>query len=192
MVAASPSPSQLRLLSVADYYRMAEVGILSADEQVELLAGQIIQKMPKGPAHSALCKRLEKLLEQRLGDQVLVRLQDPIHLDDYSEPEPDIAVVHPQADFYATAHPTPAAVYLIVEVADTTLERDLGSKAALYAAAGIADYWVLNVAAQQLHIFREPSPDGYQRQLILRAPQAIAPKIFPTCEITVQACFGLA
>lgn len=170
---------------------MAEVGILSADERVELLAGQIIQKMPKGPAHSALCKRLEKLLEQRLGAQVLVRLQDPIHLDDYSEPEPDIAVVQPQADFYATAHPSPTDVYLIIEVADTTLERDLGSKAMLYAATGIADYWVLNVVAQQLHVFREPSPDGYQRQLILSAQQAIAPKDFPACEITVQACFGI-
>jgi Uma2 family endonuclease len=177
---------------VADYHRMAEVGILNADERVELLAGQIIQKMPKGPAHSALCKRLEKLLEQRLGDQVLVRLQDPIHLDDYSEPEPDIAVVRPQADFYATAHPTPADVHLIIEVADTTLERDLGSKAALYAAASIGDYWVLNVAARQLHVFREPSPTGYQRQLILGIQQAIAPHQFPDCEITVQACFGIA
>lgn len=168
---------------------MAEVGILGADEQVELLAGQIIQKMPKGPAHSALCKRIEKLLERRLGEQVLVRLQDPIRLDDYSEPEPDIAVVRPQADFYASRHPVPADVYLIIEVADTTVERDLGGKANLYATAGILDYWVLNVAARQLHIFRNPTPDGYQRQLILRE-QVIQLQAFPDCEISVLECFG--
>ncbi|MEB3273001.1 MAG: Uma2 family endonuclease [Prochlorothrix sp.] len=93
IVAAPRSDTSLRLITTADYHRMAEVGILSAEKQVELLAGQIIQKMPKGPAHSALCKHIEKLLEHLLGDQVLVRLQDPIQLDDYSEPEPDIAVV---------------------------------------------------------------------------------------------------
>jgi Uma2 family endonuclease len=94
-------PTHLRLITTAEYHRMAEVGILAADEQVELIAGQIIQKMPKSPAHSALCNRIEKLLELRLGEQALVRLQDPIQIDRYSEPEPDIAVVHPQDDFYA-------------------------------------------------------------------------------------------
>ncbi|MEM9120584.1 MAG: Uma2 family endonuclease [Cyanobacteria bacterium P01_F01_bin.56] len=189
MIATPQSPTQLRLISTTDYHRMAEVGILGADEQVELLAGQIIQKMPKGPAHSALCKRIEKLLERRLGEQVLVRLQAPIRLDNYSEPEPDIAVVRPQDDFYASHHPTSADFHLIIEVADTTVERDLSSKAALYSTAGILDYWVLNVSARQLHVFRDPSPDGYQRQLILRE-QAIQLQAFPACEISVLECFG--
>jgi Uma2 family endonuclease len=187
----TPLPrNTLRLISTVDYHRMAEVGILAADEQVELLAGQIVQKMPKGPAHSALCKRMEKLLERQLGDQALVRLQDPIQCDAYSEPEPDIAVVHPSESFYGDRHPIPREVYLIIEVSDTTLERDLGSKADLYAAAGIPDYWVLNIAAQQLHVFRDPGGDGYQRQLILRAQQPITPLAFPDCTLTVQECFG--
>jgi Uma2 family endonuclease len=187
----TPLPrNALRLISTVDYHRMAEAGILAADEQVELLAGQIVQKMPKGPAHSALCKRMEKLLEPRLGDRALVRLQDPIQLDAYSEPEPDIAVVHPSESFYGDHHPIPREVYLIIEVSDTTLERDLGSKADLYAAAGIADYWVLNIAAQQLHVFRDPGIDGYQRQLILRAQQPITPLAFPDGTLTVQECFG--
>jgi Uma2 family endonuclease len=183
-------PTQLRLITTAEYHQMAEFGILAANEQVELIAGQIVQKMPKGPAHSALCKRIEKLLERRLGDQVLVRLQDPIRLDRYSEPEPDIAVVHPQDDFYADHHPGPNEIYLIIEISDTTLDRDLGTKADLYAAAGIIDYWVFNIATQQLHIFREPQPDGYQRQLILKGQQSIAPVTFPDCNVTVQAYFG--
>lgn len=184
------APTHLRLITTAEYHRMAEVGILAADEQVELITGQIVQKMPKGPAHSALCKRIEKLLERQLGEQVLVRLQDPIQLDRYSEPEPDIAVVHPRDDFYADHHPGPNEVYLIIEIADTTLNRDLGTKADLYAAAGIMDYWVFNIATQQLHIFREPQPDGYQRQLILKGQQSIAPVAFPDCSVTVKVCFG--
>jgi Uma2 family endonuclease len=190
MTATTLPPQDLRLITTAEYHQMAAVGILTADEQVELIAGQIIQKMPKGPAHSALCKRLEKLMERLLGEEILVRLQDPIQLDDYSEPEPDIAVVHPQADFYADHHPNPAEVYLIIEVADTTISRDLGPKAKLYAAAGIPDYWVLDVTAQQVHVFREPQAAGYQRQLILGLQQSVSPLAFPGCTVTVAACFG--
>lgn len=188
----TPLPlTNLRLITTADYHRMAEVGILAADEQVELIAGQIIRKMPKGPAHSALCKRLEKCLEKLLGDQVLVRRQDPIQLDSYSEPEPDIAVVHPNANLYADYHPRPEEVDLIVEIADTTIHRDLGTKANLYAAAGIVDYWVFNGTTQQLHVFRDPQGDGYQRQLILKGKQSIDILAFPHCSIIVNECFRI-
>ncbi|MGF1601438.1 MAG: Uma2 family endonuclease [Thermosynechococcaceae cyanobacterium] len=180
----------LRRITTAEYHQMANVGILAADEQVELIAGQIIQKMPKGPAHSALCKRLEKLLEHRLGDQVLVRLQDPIQLNSYSEPEPDIVVVRPSPNFYADHHPTSTDVYLIIAIADTTIQRDLSTKADLYAEAGITDYWVVSITTQELHVFREPQPDGYQRQLILRAQQSVSLLAFPNCTITVEDCFG--
>lgn len=192
MTATILSPTDLRLITTADYHRMAEVGILAEDEQVELIAGQIIQKMPKGSAHSALCKRIEKLIEKLLGDKVLVRLQDPVQLDLYSEPEPDIAVVHPSDNFYEDSHPGPDEIFAIIEVADSTLARDLSTKATLYAAAGITDYWVVNVQEKQLHIFREPGADGYQRQTILKAQQSTHLLAFPEGVITVQACFGLA
>lgn len=190
MTTTAVPPTYLRLITTDEYHRMAEVGILAADEQVELLAGQILQKMPKGPAHSALCKRIEKLLERQLGEQALVRLQDPVWLDRHSEPEPDIAVVHPQDNFYADHHPVPNEVYLMIEIADTTLSRDLGTKANLYAAAGIVEYWVFHIATQQLHVFREPQPNGYQCQLTLKGQQSIAPIAFPDCSVTVQECFG--
>ncbi|MBO9998530.1 MAG: Uma2 family endonuclease [Cyanobacteria bacterium SID2] len=183
------STSDLRLISVSDYHRMAETGILAADEQVELMGGQILKKMPKSPAHSALCKRIEKLFEHRLGERILVRVQDPIQLDRLSEPEPDLAIVRPTSNFYSDRHPTPVDIYLLVEVSDTTLNRDLGIKANLYAAAGIRDYWVVEIATQQLHVFRDPQSDGYQRQLILRAQQSVSPLFFPDCSIVVQACF---
>lgn len=168
MTATIPTSVGLRLITTDEYHRMVGAGILAADEQVELIAGQIIKKMPKGPVHSALCKRVEVLVERLLGDRVLVRLQDPIRLDIYSEPEPDIAVVHPNDSFYDDHHPAPSEIYLIIEIADSTIDCDLNTKANLYAAAGIADYWVINVNAQQLHVFRDPQADGYQRQTILK------------------------
>ena len=190
MTVASLPANRLRLISTAEYHRMAEVGILGADERVELIAGQIIQKMPKGPVHSALCKRIEKLLEHRLTNQVLVRLQDPIRLNLYSEPEPDLAVVCPSPNFYADGHPVPDDVYLIIEIADTSVERDLSSKANLYASAGIAEYWVLNIVLQQLHVFRSPQGNGYQSQLILKGDQGVALLAFPDCFVSVLECFG--
>lgn len=102
---------------------MAAVGILAADKQVELIAGQITQRTPKGPRHSAICKRLETLLEGHLGDRALVRVQDPIQLDRYSEPEPDLAIVRPSTDFYTEQHPSPEGVYLLIEVADIAVRN---------------------------------------------------------------------
>lgn len=191
MTAIVFNQADIRLITTADYHRMAEVGIFAADERVELIAGQIIQKMPKGSVHSALCKRIEKLLEKRLEEKVLVRMQDPVLLDNYSEPEPDIAVVHPKTNFYADRHPTPDEVYLIIEISDTTIKQDLGIKANLYAAAGIIDYWVFNVAMQQLHVFREPQADGYQRQIILKSQQSISLLAFSSHSLIVQECFDV-
>lgn len=189
MIATTLAPTNLRLISTEDYHRMAKLGILAEDEAVELIHGQILRKMPKGPAHSALCKRIEKLLETSLGDRALVRLQDPIALDPYSEPEPDLAVVQPSPSFYADRHPQPAEVYVLIEVADSSIDRDLRTKADLYAAAKIQDYWVFNLPQQQIHVFRDPQPDGYQSQLILRGQQAVSLLAFPDCSIAVRSCF---
>ncbi len=173
----------LRLLTVADYHRIMQAGVFAPDERVELLEGQIIQMAAKGTAHSAAITRLERLLKQRINKQVLVRLQDPVVLSDYSEPEPDIAVVFPDLLDYEMHHPTPAENYLLIEISDTTLQFDLTAKAFAYARAGIADYWVLN--ACRLHVFREPTDQGYQRQLTLAAATTISPLSFPDCQIRV-------
>ena len=175
----------LRLLTVQEYHRMAEIGIFDEDERVELLAGQIVKMAAKGTAHGAAVKRTEKLLENRLRNRVLVRLQNPVRLNNYSEPEPDIAVVVPDPLYYEDHHPTPSEVYLIIEVADTTLRTDLGIKATLYAQSGIADYWVLDVNNRQLNVFREPSQDGYQSRVILGDDESISPLQFPNFSFMV-------
>ncbi len=176
----------IRLLTVQEYDRMTEIGIFDEDERVELLAGQIVKMAAKGTAHGAAVKRTEKLLENRLGERVLVRLQDPVRLNNYSEPEPDISVVIPDPLYYEDHHPTPSEIYLIIEVADTTLRTDCGIKAKIYAESGITDYWVLDVNNRQLHVFREPSQDGYQSRVMLGDDASISPWQFPDISFCVS------
>ncbi|MGI0486482.1 Uma2 family endonuclease [Pantanalinema rosaneae CENA516] len=177
--------SIVRRLSVQDYHRMAEAGILQPDERIELLEGQIIQMVAKGTAHSSAVSRIERLLRSQLGDRVLLRFQDPIRLNDYSEPEPDIAVVHSHPSFYADHHPLPSEVFWLIEVSDTTLKFDCGVKATAYGRSGISEYWVVDVNDYKLHVYRLPNADGYQSETILSEALTIAPLAFPDCVMTV-------
>jgi len=175
----------IRRLSVTEYHRLADVGILEPDEQVELIAGQIFQKIVKNPPHSAANKRIERLLENGLGSMVLIRSQEPITLNDYSEPEPDIAVVQFDPFYYEDHHPTPDRVYLIVEISDSTLNRDLEIKAQAYGESGIAEYWVVDLG-RQVYCFRQPSAAGYREKRIFSEDETIVPLAFPQVAIAVK------
>lgn len=184
-------PVALRPISVDEYHRMAAAGIFRPDEQIELLNGQLRSMAAKGTAHSAGTQRTRRLLEQRLGDQVQIRIQDPIQLNDYSEPEPDIAVVIPDPWDYVQRHPQPQDVLWLIEVSDSTFKYDIGDKAIAYAYSGIADYWVLDVNQRQLHVLREPTEQGYGQHLILEETQSITPLHFPSCSLSVAALLPL-
>jgi Uma2 family endonuclease len=178
--------TELRLWTIDEYHQMAEVGILQPDEQVELIAGQIIKKMsPQGTPHATSITLTRLLLENLLGKQVLVRTQLPIVLNNRSEPEPDVAVVMPDALRYLDHHPIPSEVYLLIEVADKTLKKDCGLKAKDYAISGIPDYWVLDIKNRQLRVFREPNEEGYQSEVILSDNETILPLQFPNYAIAV-------
>jgi Uma2 family endonuclease len=176
----------IRLLTVQDYHRMAEAGIFHPEERVELIAGQIIQMVAKGTAHESAVTRTDRLLRNRISNEVLLRFQSPVQLDDYSEPEPDVAVVVPDALDYDDHHPTPAEIFLIIEVADTSFKYDTEVKAAIYAQSGILDYWVLDVNRRKLHVYRLPNPQGYQSETILAEDVQISPLAFPECIITLR------
>ncbi len=158
---------------------MVEAGILRADERVELLEGQIRSMAAKGTAHSAATQRTRRLVERTVERVAQVRIQDPVQLDDYSEPEPDIAVVVPDALDYATHHPRPQEVLLLIEVADSTFKYDTQVKALSYGRSGIADYWVLDVNQRQLHVFRQPTERGYQQHQIFGEGDRVSPLAFP-------------
>ncbi|MCC3424631.1 MAG: Uma2 family endonuclease [Microcoleus sp. PH2017_01_SCD_O_A] len=179
------APFTLRKWTVKEYQKLGEMGFFHPEERVELVSGNIIRMSAKGTAHTSALGRTDRLLQNLFGNLAWVRMQDPIALDDNSEPEPDIAVVRIDPFDYATHHPTPSEVYLIIEVADSSLAYDREVKANIYARSGIVDYWVLNVNDRQLHVFREPADDGYQSEVILEETASISPLQFPAFNIAI-------
>jgi Uma2 family endonuclease len=180
--------TSLKRWTVEDYHRMNELGILDSNERTELIAGQIILMAAKGTPHVTALRLLAIALDAILADlPVFVSTRDPIQLDDFSEPEPDLTVVRGTVLDYANHHPRPNQVCLVVEVADSTLKRDCEVKDKVYAQAGIADYWVLDVNNRQLHIFRNPTPTGYSSHLILSEPNQISPLAFPHLILTLTS-----
>ena len=154
------APPSRHLISVDAFHRMGETGILGPRDRVELIDGEIIDMSPIGVLHAAIVARLASHFSQRLGPMGVVWCQNPLRLDDISEPEPDIAILRPRADFYMTAHPGSADVLLVIEVADTSLAYDLGTKVPLYARHGIPEVWVIDAATRHTRVFRRPVGNG--------------------------------
>ena len=154
------APPSRHLISVDAFHRMGETGILGPQDRVELIDGEIIDMSPIGVLHAAIVDMLARHFGRRTGESVFVRCQNPLRLDDISEPEPDIAILRPRADFYMTAHPGASDVLLVIEVADTSLAYDLGTKVPLYARHGIPEVWVIDAATRQTRVFRRPVGSG--------------------------------
>jgi Uma2 family endonuclease len=154
------APPTRHLISVDAFHRMGETGILGPADRVELIDGEIIDMSPIGALHAAIVDLLARHFGRRAGESVFIRCQNPLRLDDVSEPEPDIAILRPRADCYTTAHPGPADVLLVVEVADTSLAYDLGVKVPLYARHGIPEVWVIDATTRRTRVFREPVGSG--------------------------------
>jgi Uma2 family endonuclease len=145
---------------------MAEVGILRPDARVELIEGEIIDMAPNGSRHAGTIDQLAAIfggLERPARDRVMVRVQNPVRLDEHSEPEPDVALLRPRADFYKSAHPRPPDVLLIIEVSVTSLRYDREIKVPLYARNGIREVWVIDLDGQSLIRYRDPREGAYAR-----------------------------
>ena len=146
--------------SVDDYERLYESGVLGENDRVELIRGEIYEKMIIGDAHAACVKRLNALLHARLGGKdALVSVQDPIRLPE-SMPEPDVVLARPREDYYASGKPSADDVLLLIEVADTSLEFDRTTKLIDYAEAGIREYWIVNLPDRCIEVHQQPQPDG--------------------------------
>jgi Uma2 family endonuclease len=180
-------PGFLKRWTVQEYHRMSESGILNPNERTELIAGQIILMAAKGSPHVTSLSLLANALRDQVGNLALVRTQDPIQLNDFSEPEPDLVIAQGNILDYADHHPSPNNVYLVVEVADSTLKQDCEIKDKVYAQAGITDYWVLDVKNRQLHVFREPTSTGYTSHLILTGAKQMSPLAFPNVALTLTS-----
>ncbi|KJH72192.1 Uma2 family endonuclease [Aliterella atlantica] len=176
--------------TVWDYHQMVKAGILKEDERVELIAGEIIKMSPIGTLHAAQVKRLINLFAEILGASVIVAAQDPVQLSDYSEPQPDIALLKRRTDFYATAHPQPQDVLLLVEVADTTIDYDRSVKMPLYAASNISEAWIVDINGQNIEVYRQPASDGYQHIQTFQRGQSLFIQAFPEINLNVDELLG--
>ena len=145
-----------RQFTVAEFERMAESGILAADDRVELIEGEIVAMTPVGTRHAACVRRLDAILNRRLGQHVQVSVQNPIQIGDSSEPEPDVALLKPRDDFYAQRHPRPDDIVLLIEVAETSLDYDRDVKLPLYARAGIGEVWLIDLNARCVDVYSRP------------------------------------
>ena len=147
--------------TVADYHRMGEAGIFAGGPRVELLGGEVVEMSPIGGRHAACVNKVARLLITLYGEDAVVQIQNPVVLDDYSEPEPDISVLLPRADFYADPRPGPADTLLAIEIADSSLRLDRRVKAPLYAAAGVPLLWIVDLNAEAVDVYSEPSASGF-------------------------------
>ena len=175
--------------SVEEYYRMAETGALAPDARVELLEGQIIDKSPISPFHGSVTKQLIQLFAAAARGRWVVAIQDPLHLDDHSEPEPDLMLLKPVPDFYSRRHPQPEDVYLLIEVSDAALVTDQLRKLPAYGRAGVAEVWIVNLVETTLEVYREPNFTGYGSKILLHPGDQAAPQKFPDAMVDVAAFF---
>jgi Uma2 family endonuclease len=175
--------------TVADFARMREAGILTEDDRVELIDGEVRAMSPIGPIHAAIVKRLNTLLSRSLPDTLILSVQDPIHLNDYSEPQPDLAVLQYRDDFYAQAHPVADDVLLVIEVSDTTVEYDRDEKLQRYASANIAEAWLIDVNSLVVEQYTQPRNGKYLMKKLVERGDVIAAQSIPMLQLAVDRLF---
>jgi Uma2 family endonuclease len=177
-------------ITVDEYHRMAEVGLLAPDARVELIDGEIIDMPPIGSRHAAAVSRLDEILHVVVGKRAIVLCQGPIHLGDLTEPQPDLALLARREDFYEQRTPTASDILLVIEVSDTTLHQDLHTKMSLYARHGIPELWVVDVEGRQLHVFRNPADSAYSEAIATYKPGAIAIASLNGITVDLSSLFG--
>lgn len=176
-----------RPLTVAEYHRMGEVGILTEDDRVELIEGELVAMSPIGSNHSGTVNAVNHRLVQVLGERGIVAVQNPVQLDDFSEPQPDFAVLKPRPDYYRWVTPRPDEVLLIIEVADNSLAYDRAIKRVLYARRDIPEFWIVNLAAGEVEVCRKPAGDQYDSVSLVGHEGVLELELLPGATIPVAA-----
>lgn len=159
--------------SVEDYHRMADLDFFPQGARIELLDGEIVEMTPAKSKHAGMIIRLTRLLGELLGKEATISIQNPMSLDDFSEPEPDVAVLKPRPDDYSESHPTPQDILLLIEVSDASLAKDRKVKLPLYARAGIPEVWIVNLEQEQVEVYSEAGPEGYGKMEVVKKGEQV-------------------
>lgn len=176
--------------SVDDYARMTTAGILAPDDRTELLDGRILERPMIGSNHASIVARLNRVLTPTIGEQGIVNVQNPIRLDDYSAPVPDVMVLRPRRDFYSGRHPEPEDVLLAIEVSDASLRLDIGLKIPLYARAAIPEVWIVDLQHRRLNVHRLPKNGRYEEEQTLIPPAVVGPTAIEGVDVDLAWLFG--
>ncbi|MCS6938649.1 MAG: Uma2 family endonuclease [Roseiflexaceae bacterium] len=177
--------------TVDAYARLREAGVLYEDDRVELIDGEIREMSPVGARHVSLVNRLNALLVRLAGDSAIVSVQNPIRLDEYNEPQPDLALLRPREDAYLDALATPEDVLLVIEVADTSLAYDQQEKLPRYARAGIAEVWLVDAGRQIIEQYTMPVAGEYTLLHKILPGGRISAVMLPQVSFTTDALFSL-
>jgi Uma2 family endonuclease len=179
-----------RLFTVEEYYQMYEAGLFANGERVELIRGEIIKMSPIGRRHAACVIRSSDVLTRKLGNRILLSVQNPLVLDNTSMPEPDIVLLKRKADFYESGLPQSVDVILLIEVADSTIDSDRELKIPIYAEDDIAEVWLVDINNACIEVYRQPTSDGYQELLKYYRGQTLSILAFPDVNIAVDEILG--
>ena len=185
-----PAAAPPHRFDVDDYYRMAEAGILSAKDRVELIEGEVVDMAPIGSEHGGKVNRLNRLLAPAMAaGHAIVSVQNPLRLDRRNEPQPDLMLLRPRRDRYREGHPTAADVLLLVEISDSSLAYDSGPKLALYARHGVPEVWVVDIVGRTVEVCLEPGPQGYARRRQVAAG-TVSPTLVSDLVIDPETLWG--
>ena len=176
-----------RRFTADEYLRMAQVGILSEDDRVELIDGEVLAMSPIGPRHGATVDRATRVFTSAVGSSAIVRVQGPVRLNLFTQPGPDILLLRPRDDYYALAHPGPEDVLLVVEVSESSIGYDRDVKATVYAQGGVQEYWLIDLNDDALMRFRSPLGGTYHQVEPVDRRARIAPILLPNCVIDVES-----
>jgi Uma2 family endonuclease len=176
-----------RRFTADEYQLMGQAGILSDDDRVELMDGEVVTLTPIGPRHNASVNRATRAMFAAVGNTEIVHVQGSVRLDAFHEPEPDIVLLRPREDFYSSQLPGPADILLVVEIAEASVEYDRDVKASAYAASGILEYWLVDLRDDSLTCHTDPDASGYRTLQIRRRGESVAPRSLPHCTIPVDA-----
>lgn len=186
MLEHMPAGIDKRRFTADEYQRIGEAGILGEDDRVELIDGEIVTMSPVGSSHSAAVDRATQRLVLRIGERAIVRVQGPVRLDTYNEPQPDITILRPRDDFYRPGHPHPADVLLVIEVAETSLRYDRDVKAPLYARAGIVEYWLADLTGRTVTCHASPQEGRFRETTVHGSGESLSPRSLPGIAIAVE------
>ena len=176
-----------KLFTVADYLQMEKAGILREDDRIELVRGEFLRMSPTGPSHNAAVARATKALVHAVGDNAIVWIQNSAQLDDNTAPQPDVLLLKPREDFYASSLPRPQDILLVVEIAESSLAYDRKIKSQLYAEAQIPEYWISDIPSDRLLAFSDPRGKAYRILRQHASGERLAPQRLPGCQLAVDA-----